>query len=62
VGSNGNQSTLPANVHVELILQVDKVLVVQLGELDIPENSSDSEGTDSSSLVAEHWSNFTDMH
>lgn len=58
VGSNGDQSTLPANVHVELILQVDKVLVVQLGELDIPENSGDSEGTNSSSLVKVHCGNF----
>lgn len=55
VGSNGDQSTLPANVHVELILQVDEVLVVQLGELDIPENSGDSEGANGSGLIIQHW-------
>jgi len=35
---------------VKLVLQVDEVLVVELGELDVPEDSADDEGTNGSSL------------
>jgi len=62
MGSNCNKSTLPANVHVELILQIDKVLVVEFRELDIPENGADNEGTDSGSLRKEKERERTRVH